>query len=115
MTLLPQILQCFEIVHDVCHGSTYAFATTDRRQVRDFFASADGQCKGTFSYPGLLNLKVVRDVLDKLVNCRLVLSVSRETRVVQEINDRPLPQQRQVGYRLFQRNKSPQQAVVRSL
>src|SRR4029077_4260836 len=28
-----------------------------------------------------------------------------ETRAVQEINDRPLPQQRQVGYRLFQRNK----------
>src|SRR6266480_3997061 len=100
---LPQILQCFEIVDHVCHGSSYAFAGTDRRQVRDFFASADGQCKGTFSYPRLLNLHVVRDVLDKLVKRRLVLLVSCETRVVQEIDDRPLPQQRQVGYRLFQR------------
>jgi hypothetical protein len=55
-----QILQCFEIVDYVRHGSPYAFARTDRRQVRDFFASANRQGEGPFSYPCLLNLDVVR-------------------------------------------------------
>jgi len=31
--LLPEVLERFEVVHDVCHGSAYAFATTNRRQV----------------------------------------------------------------------------------
>jgi hypothetical protein len=31
------------------------------------------QGEGTFSYPCLLNLDVVRDVLGKLMKCRLVL------------------------------------------
>lgn len=42
--LLPQVLQRFEIVDDVCHGSSYAFTRTDRRQVRDLLASAARQC-----------------------------------------------------------------------
>jgi len=40
--LLPEILKRFQVVNDVCHGSAYAFATTQRGQVRDFFASTDG-------------------------------------------------------------------------
>src|SRR5437868_15392299 len=85
-----QILQGSEIVDDVCHGSPYPFATADRRQVRDLLASADGQRKGTLSSPRLLDFHAVWDVLDELVNCRLVLLLSRETRVVQEIDDRSL-------------------------
>jgi len=28
--LLPEILERFQVVDDVCHGSAYAFATTQR-------------------------------------------------------------------------------------
>ena len=52
------------------------------------------------SYPRLLNLHIVRHVLDQFVNCRLVLLISSETRDVQEIDDRLLLQQRRVRYRL---------------
>jgi hypothetical protein len=31
--LLPEVLERFQVVHDVCHGSAYAFARTNRRQV----------------------------------------------------------------------------------
>ena len=31
--LQPEILERFEVVDDVCHGSAYAFTTTNRRQV----------------------------------------------------------------------------------
>src|SRR4029077_10628850 len=82
--LLPEILEHFQVVDDVCHGSTYAFATMQRGQVRDFFASTDRQIERSFPYPRLLNLHVVRHVLDQFVNRRLVLLVSSETRDVQE-------------------------------
>src|SRR3954469_24161675 len=92
--LIPEILKRFQVVDDVCHGSAYAFATTQRGQVRDFFASADGQRERAFSYPGLFNLYGTRDVLDQFVNCRLVVLAGREPRDVQEIDDRLLLQQR---------------------
>jgi hypothetical protein len=91
--LLPEIPERFEIVHDVCHGSAYAFAATQRGQVRDFFASADGQSKRAFSYPRLFNLYGARDVLDKFVNCRLVVLAGCEPWDVQEIEDWLLLQQ----------------------
>ena len=53
-----------------------------RGQVRDFFASADGQSQRAFSYPRLFNLHVVRHVLDKFVNYRLVVLTGCETRDV---------------------------------
>ena len=40
--LIPEILERFQVVDDVCHGSAYAFATMQRGQVRDFFAFTDG-------------------------------------------------------------------------
>src|ERR1700752_3453131 len=85
--LASQILQCFEIIHDVCHRSPYALARTDGGKVGEFFASADRQRQGTLSYPSLLDLHVVRNVLDKLVNGRLVLLVSCKTRTVKQIDD----------------------------
>jgi hypothetical protein len=88
--LLPEILERFQVVDDVCHGSAYAFATTQRGQVRDFFAFANGQSERAFSYPRLFNLDGARDVLDKFVNCRLVLLAGCEPRDVQEVDDRPL-------------------------
>jgi hypothetical protein len=53
------------IIDDVCHGSAHCFAAAYRRQIRDFFASADGQPKRAFPYPRLLNRYVVRKVLDR--------------------------------------------------
>jgi hypothetical protein len=54
----------------------------------------------------LLNLHIVQDILDKFVNCRLVVLVGGETRGMQEIDDWPLLQQRHVFYCLFPRYKS---------
>ena len=79
---IPEILERFQVVDDVCHGSAYALATTQRGQVRDFFASADGQSKEAFTYPCLLNLHIVRHVLDQFVNCRLVVLAGCEPRDV---------------------------------
>src|SRR4029077_17348261 len=98
--LIPEILERFQVVDDVCHGSAYAFATTQRGQVRDFFSSADGQSERAFSYPRLFNLYGARDVLDKFVNCWLVVLAGSETRDVQAVDDRLLLQQRRVRYRL---------------
>ena len=92
-SLHPEVLKRFQVVDDVCHGSAYAFATTQRGQVRDFFSSADGQSERAFSYPRLLNLHVVWHVLDQLVNRRLVVLAGSEARDVQEIDDRLLLQQ----------------------
>ena len=83
--IIPEILERFQVVDDVCHGSPYAFATTNRRQVRDFFASTDGQTERSFSYPRLLNLHIVRHVLDQFVNCRLVVLAGSETRDVRRL------------------------------
>ena len=88
--LIPEILERFQVVDDVGHGSAYAFATTQRGQVRDFFALADGQGERTFSDPRLFNLYGTRDVLDKFVNCRLVVLAGCEPRDMQEIDDRLL-------------------------
>src|SRR4030095_3311527 len=43
----------------------------------NFFASTNRQCKRAFSYPRLLNLHVVRDVLDKLVKGGLLYACQR--------------------------------------
>jgi len=76
VALPSQILQCLEIVDDVCQRSPHAHSTTDRCQVGEFFVSTDRQRQGTFTDPRLLDLHVVRNVLDQLVNGRLVLPVS---------------------------------------
>ena len=88
-----QILQCFQIIDDVCQGCPYAFATPERRQVREFFAFTDRQCQRALTDPRLLDLYVVRNILDQLVNRRMVLPVSCETRSVKEIDDGLLLQQ----------------------
>src|SRR6476659_3678409 len=80
--LLPEILERFQVVDDVCHGSAYAFATMQRGQVRDFFAPAAGQSERAFSYPRLFNLYGGRDVVDKFVNYRLVVLTGCEPRDV---------------------------------
>src|SRR5438309_615468 len=44
----------------------------------------------------------MRNILDKLMKCRLVMLASRETWIVQQVDDRPLLQQREIGHRFFQ-------------
>jgi hypothetical protein len=63
--------------------------------MRDYFACADGQPKGAFPYQ---SSRRAEGSPRTFMNWRLVLLVSRQTRAVQEIHDRPLSQVRPVGY-----------------
>src|ERR1700678_4559455 len=73
---LREVLECFEVVDDVRHGGPYALALADRSQVRKLFASASRKRQRTSADPGLLDLHVVRHILDKFMECRLFLLVS---------------------------------------
>src|SRR5207237_2777790 len=89
-----QVLERLEIVDDVRHGGPYALTAADGRQVREFFAPADGKRQRAVTYPGLLDLQIMRHVLDKLVDRVLVLLVGCQLGLVQKILDWSLLQER---------------------
>jgi hypothetical protein len=72
--LLGEILQRLEIIHDVGHRGTNAFAATNRGKIRELFSVCNGQREESVADPGLLDLDIVRYVFDEFVNSRLVLS-----------------------------------------
>src|SRR4029077_2942742 len=103
--LSRQVLQRLEVVDDVRHGGPHALTASDGRQVREFFAPADGKRQRAVAYPGLLDLQIMRHVLDKLMDRGLVLLVGCQLGIVQKIHDWALLQERRIGDRLPQRDQ----------
>src|SRR4051794_33958102 len=53
----------------------------------------------------------MRNILDKLMKCRTVLLASRKTWNVQQVDDRPLLQQGEIGRRLLQSHEALRQSL----
>jgi len=70
--LSPQILRCFEIIDGVCHGSAHSLCRRILASKPRSLRLRRWAARGSQPYPRLLTLHVVRKVLDKLANCRLV-------------------------------------------
>jgi len=109
--LLSQVLQRFEVVHDVGERCAYSFSATNRREIRNFFTAADGQCEKTVTDPGLFDLHVVWNVFNEFMNGWLVLLTGGETRSVQEIHNRQLLQGGDILHGFSQRDESVGEAV----
>src|SRR3954453_4505130 len=90
------LLEGLKIVHDIRHGCANAFTTTNGCKVGQLIAPHNRKSERAIPPPRLLDLYVVRNVLNELVDRWFVGHACREARLVQKINDGPSTQNREV-------------------
>src|SRR5579863_3509450 len=109
---LRQILERLEIVDNVSHRRANALAATNRGKIGDFFSVHNRKSQKSVADPSLLDFDVMGHVFDEFVNGWFILPARGQARCVQEIDDRPLLENRGVGDRFLQRDQALSQPAA---